>query len=66
MGNEKPPEKIGIGPLGRGGGLIQFIVFAVVGIVIFVYCISPATYCSENHPCHTHYAHCPRPFGAFG
>jgi hypothetical protein len=41
MGSKKPPEKIGIGPLGRGGGLIQFIVFAVVGIVIFVYCISP-------------------------
>ena len=43
MGNEKPPEKIGIGPLGRGGGLIQFIVFAVVGIVIFVYGISSAS-----------------------
>jgi len=41
MGNEKPPEKIGMGPLGRGGGLIQFIIFAVVGIVIFVYWISP-------------------------
>ncbi len=43
MGNEKPPEKIGIGPAGRGGGLIQFIVFAIVGILIFVYCISPAS-----------------------
>ena len=41
MGNEKPSEKIGIGPLGRRGGLIQFIVFAIVGIVVFVYCISP-------------------------
>jgi hypothetical protein len=32
MGSEKPPEKIGIGPLGRGGGLIQFIVFAGSGL----------------------------------
>ncbi len=40
MGNEKPPEKIGIGPSGRGGGLIQFIVFAILGILIFVYGIS--------------------------
>jgi hypothetical protein len=41
MGNEKPPEKIGIGPLGRGGAVIQFIVFTILGIVIFVYCIPP-------------------------
>ena len=41
MGNKKPPEKIGIGPPGRLGGLIQFIVFAIVGILIFVYSISP-------------------------
>ena len=33
MGNEKPPEKIGIGPSGRLGGLIQFIIFTVVGII---------------------------------
>ncbi|MGZ3615343.1 MAG: hypothetical protein ACXU9X_15765, partial [Thermodesulfobacteriota bacterium] len=43
MGNEKPPEKIGIGPVGRGGGVIQFVVFAVIGIVIFVYSVSPAS-----------------------
>jgi hypothetical protein len=43
MGNEKPPEKIGIGPPGRLGGLIQFVVFTIIGILIFVYCISPAS-----------------------
>jgi len=43
MGNEKPPEKIGIGPTGRWGGLIPFIVFTIVGLLIFVYCISPVS-----------------------
>ena len=41
MGNEKPPEKIGIGPLGRWGGLIQFVVLTIVGIIVFVYWTSP-------------------------
>ena len=48
MGNEKPPEKIGIGPSGRLGGLIPFIVFTIVGILIFVYCISSGLYTSSQ------------------
>jgi hypothetical protein len=43
MGNEKPPEKIGIGPLGRWGGLIQLVVLTIVGIVVFVYWTSSET-----------------------
>ena len=35
MGN----GKIGIGPSGPTAGLIQFIAFAVVGVVVFVYAI---------------------------
>ncbi len=39
MGN----EKIGIGPAGRGGGLIQFAIFTIVGILLFVYGIEAPT-----------------------
>ncbi len=43
MGNEKPPVKIGLGPAGRGGGLIQFIILTLIGIILFVYGISSAS-----------------------
>ena len=43
MGNEKPPVKIGIGPLGRMGGLIQFILITIIGTLVFVYATSPAS-----------------------
>ena len=32
-------EKVGIGPTGPPAGLIQFIILAVIGILVFVYCI---------------------------
>jgi hypothetical protein len=32
-------EKVGIGPAGPPAGLIQFIILAVIGILVFVYCI---------------------------
>jgi hypothetical protein len=43
MGNGEQPPKIGIGPEGRLGGLIQFLVIAILGIVIFVYSMDPVT-----------------------
>lgn len=43
MANEQPPTKIGIGPEGRMGALIQFIVLTILGIILFVYSVSPAS-----------------------
>jgi hypothetical protein len=43
MGNENPAGKIGIGPEGRLGGAIQFVVLAIVLLLIFVYAVSPAS-----------------------
>jgi hypothetical protein len=40
MGTENP-SKIGIGPEGRPAALIQFVVFAVLSLFIFVYWVSP-------------------------
>jgi hypothetical protein len=42
MGNEKE-AKIGIGPEGRLGGLIQFIVITILGTLCFVYAVPPAS-----------------------
>ena len=36
MGEERPMDKIGIGPEGRMGGLIQFILMTVIGTLVFV------------------------------
>ena len=43
MEEKGAPSKIGVGPEGRMGGLIQFIVTAVVLTPIFVYAVSPAS-----------------------
>lgn len=43
MGEERPMDKIGIGPEGRMGGLIQFILMTVIGTLVFVYAVSPAS-----------------------
>jgi hypothetical protein len=43
MANEQPVNKIGVGPEGRMGAIIQFIVLTVLGILIFVYAVSPAS-----------------------
>lgn len=43
MGNGEQPPKIGIGPEGRLGGLIQFLIITILGIVIFVYNMDPVT-----------------------
>ncbi|MBA4419286.1 MAG: hypothetical protein C0392_15490 [Syntrophus sp. (in: bacteria)] len=41
MGNGKSKDKIGIGPEGRMGALIQFILISLMGTLIFVYAVSP-------------------------
>jgi hypothetical protein len=41
MGTENPTGKIGIGPEGRPAALIQFVVFAILSALIFVYWVSP-------------------------
>lgn len=43
MGNGEQPPKIGIGPEGRLGAVIQFVVLTVVLTLIFVYGVSPLT-----------------------
>src|SRR4030043_336490 len=43
MENPKQAEKIGIGPEGRMGGLIQFILITIIGTLGFVYASSPAS-----------------------
>jgi hypothetical protein len=43
MGTENPTGKIGIGPEGRPAALIQFVVFAILSALIFVYWVPPAS-----------------------
>ena len=57
-------QKIGIGPTGPVAGLIQFIVFAVAGIVIFVYAIPYKSHRLKDNPGNAHDARCARLSGA--
>lgn len=47
MGNEAPTKRIGIGPPGKYGGLIQFIVFWVLCVVFLTYLL-PTKYLVNN------------------
>ena len=41
MAKNEPGVKIGIGPQGRMGGLIQFVLFVALGLLLCVYAIPP-------------------------
>jgi hypothetical protein len=43
MEGNKDAAKIGAGPEGRVGGLIQFIIMTILGTILFVYAVNPAS-----------------------